>query len=282
MKKPILVVAILLFGICLVGGVIGFHRMTNYYYSKKLVEAIRLEDVELAEQIVQKHPNAVDTFPSLTPRWWHALLGYRVRYPLNEACSINNMEIVQLLIEAGADVNCNDGMTPLAVVYSIKKDNWYQLSLYLIENGALLEYEMETYGKWAVFYNVVNRRSGSALPGYIPENEEEEAWVYSIFCDALTICNRDEVDWQRVFCHCVSKNRIEIMRMLLDEGYCDVNTPYRDMTPLMFAARDADADMVTFLLERGADKNAVTDDGETAYDIAVRYNRDAVIPLLED
>ena len=253
---------------------------SNYYYSKKLISAIREENIIAVQQIIEKKPTCINTYPSITSKWWHSAMNWRVCYPLNEACGTGNINLIELLIENGADVNCNDGLTPLSITYNSKVDNWYEISQLLLQNGASLDYTTEySGGKSSVLQDIVQVRSGAALPGYKPESKEE---VIKAFNYALEKCNHSNVNWMRVLQHSVSNDRIEIVKFLLDQEYCTVNDTSVGMTALMFAARDSTPEMVQLLLDYGADKNIKSTDGKTAYDYAVQFNNKDIIALLEN
>lgn len=207
-------------------------------------------------------------------------MNQRVCYPLNAACDTGNLDIIKLLIENGADVNCNDGLTPLSITYSSKVDNWYVISQILIKNGASLNYTTEYSGeKSSVLQDIVQNRPGSSLPGYEPDNNEE---VIKSFNYALENCDRDIVNWMQVLQNSVSNNRIEIVKLLLEQNYCDVNDTTVGVTALMFATRDANFEMVKFLLDYGADKSIKSSDGKTAYDYALESGDEDIISILED
>lgn len=276
MKKYfwIVVMAVFLF---LSGGLVIFFN-SNYYYSKKLITAIEAEDLTAVKNILEKKPECINTYPSITPKWWHSVMGWRINYPLNEACGTDNMELVEMLIEYGADVNCNDGRTPLSITYGLKGEHWYRMSLLLIESGANLNYSTEySAGMVCVLENIVNVRPEGALSGYIPESEEE---VKAAFYYAIENCDHSQVDWMSVLQESVSCDRLEIVRFLLDNDYCDVNDTSHGMTALMFAARDSTPEMVALLLGYGAEKDYVSSDGETAYDYAVKFNNEDIVSLL--
>lgn len=253
---------------------------SNYYYSKKLISAIREENIIAVQQIIEKKPTCINTYPSITSKGWHSAMNWRVCYPLNEACATGNIELIELLIENGADVNCNDGLTPLSITYNSKVDNWYEISQLLLQNGASLDYTTEySGGKSSVLQDIVQVRSGAALPGYKPESKEE---VIKAFNYALENVNHNNVNWMRVLQHSISNDRIEIVKLLLEQEYCTVNDTSVGMTALMFAARDSTPEMVKFLLDYGADKSIKSTDGKTAYDYAVQFNNKDIIALLEN
>lgn len=70
-----------------------------------------------------------------------------------------------------------------------------------------------------------------------------------------------------------------MVKLLIDGGYSDVNELFSDMTPLMFATRGSDADIVKYLLDNGADINAVDKDGKSVLDYVAKCN-DAEIKAL--
>ena len=278
MKRKIFIIIIVV--LILAGGTLMMFLNSNYYYSKKLISAIREENIIAVQQIIDKKTTCINTYPSITSKWWHSAMNWRVCYPLNEACGTGNIELIELLIENGADVNCNDGLTPLSITYNSKVDNWYEISQILIKNGASLDYITDySGGKSSVLQDIVQVRSGAALPGYKPESEEE---VIKAFNYALENVNHNNVNWMRVLQHSVSNNRIEIVEFLLEQEYCAVNDTSVGITALMFAARDSTPEMAQLLLDYGADKSIKSTDGTTAYDYAVQFNNKDVIALLEN
>lgn len=273
----VLVIILILISINCVSAV--YHN-TNLYHSKKLVSAIKEENITAVQEIIEKKPTCVNTYPAIPPRWWLAFMEVRVCYPLNVACDTSNIELIEILIENGADVNCNDGLTPLSITYSSKADNWYEISQILIANGASLDYTTEYSGEdSSVLIDIVQVRPRGALPGYEPESNEE---VIEAFNFALENCDHSKVDWMCVLQHSVTNNRIEIVKLLFDQRYCDVNDYSAGKTALMFAAMCSNSEMVQLLLDYGADKRVKDYDGRTAYDIAVEYENTDVIKILEN
>lgn len=281
MKKKIITVVAIIFGyLILIGVAVGLFFNSNYYYSKKLVSAIWEENITQIQEIIEKKPTCINTYPAITSKWWQSAMNWRTYYPMNEACATGNIELIELLIENGADVNCNDGFTPLSVAFGGKPYNWYEISQILIENGASWDYITEdSGGKSSVLQDIVQKRYGAALPGYVPESNEE---VIKAFNYALENVNYNNVNWMRVLQHSVSNDRIEIVKLLLDQNYCTVNDTSVGMTVLMFAARDSTPEMVQLLLDYGADKSIKTPEGETAYDFAVKFDNKEIMAMLED
>ena len=283
MKRKLYIVIVVV--IILAGVTLTAFFNSNYYYSKKLISAIREVNIIAVQQIIEKKPTCINTYPTIMSKWWQSAMGIGVWYPLNEACVSGSIDLIELLIKNGADVNCNDGLTPLSVTYSTKIDNWYEISQLLIQNGASLDYITDySGGESSVLQDIVHKRAGSALPGYEPDNAEE---VIKAFNYALEKCDHNNVNWMRVLVESVCNDRIEIVIFLFDQKYCDVNDTIEGMTALMFAARGSTPEMVQLLLDYGADNSIKSDDGKTAYDFAIEYNRifnnmDIIVLLLED
>lgn len=251
---------------------------SNYRYSKLLLNAITTENKFRVLEIVEKKPSCVNTYPTLAPIWWQSLMDQSIEYPLGEACCTGNVEIIEVLVENGADVNLKSRLSPLALTYFLKPPNWYNISLYLLENGASLDYKSHN-SEENVLTDIVGHRPGIITVEVGSENSTEVAMA---FYYAIENCDHSKINWMRVLQHSATNDRVEIVKFLLDEGYCDVNDTSVGITALMFAARDSTPEMVQLLLDYGADKNIKSTDGKTAYDYAVQFNNKDIIALLEN
>ena len=251
-------------------------RYQDYRYATHLEKAIENQDVAEVERLVQERPSCINTVPALMPEWVYVITdSIRPTYSLVTACSVGNLDIVQILINAGVDLNGIEGWVPLSVTYRNKQsDEWYEISKLLIDSGALLDYVTESSGgKSALLQDIVSRSYQAT---------ESDMEVIASFNYALENCDHSKVNWMRVLQHSVSNDRIEIVKLLLDKGYCDVNDTSVGTTALMFAARDSTLEMVRLLLDYGADKSYISDNGKTAYDYAVESGTNDIIALLEN
>lgn len=95
--------------------------------SPELVEAIEKADIEGVIKTLQS---------GVSPNFKTCLK--RLRYPIHEAVFIGSIEIVKVLLNFGADIECTDtmGMTPL--FYAIERSN-IEMAKFLIDNGAIVE-----------------------------------------------------------------------------------------------------------------------------------------------
>lgn len=258
----------------------GCASVRNYFDSIELTSAIRGNDIQKVEEIVEKNPDCINTLPTVMTKGMLSAMNLRGTYPLTEACIVGNIDMIKLLVENGADVSCNSGITPLSVIYRDKPENWYKISLFLIESGADINYYTDWY--WdcsSILQDIVQTRPGGSAIDYKPEDPDE---VMLAFNYAMENCDHSKVNWMSVMQQSVTYDRIEIVTFLLDEGYCDVNDRLGSMTALMLAARDSTVEMVELLLTCGADTELVSDDGKTAYDYAVEFGEEGIADLLKE
>lgn len=275
MKKHQRIILITLVAMVIIFAIITYLN-SDLYYARLLTSAIVDDDKDAIAEILRTKPSCVNVYPTLAPEWWQALMHQSTEYPLVEACRIGNIEVVHMLVESGANVNIGSNFTPLSSVYSQKPDNWYELSLYLIDNGASLNYD-SFYAGGNILTDILGHRPGSMLEKY---GSEETSEVMLAFFNAIENTDCNKIKWERVLQHAITNDRHEIVEFLIKGNYCAVNDTSTGMTPLMFAARDSDARMVQLLLNAGADPSIVSDEGMTALAYAKRYGEDAVIALL--
>ena len=276
MKKTLIVISIFLIALFLISSTLfTLSLLKNVYDANKLVKAIQTENIPEVELLLKRNSKCVNTYPTLVPGW--AQMRYQY-YPLTVACTTGNLEIVILLVEAGANVNENKWHTPLSILYVEKPNNWYEISTYLISKGASLDYSVKSDFSDGVLADIVTCRLGE----YHEYGEADLNQIEAAFYYALEHCDHSQVEWERVMQNSVVYDRVGITEYLLKNGYCDVNSAILGtMTPLMFAARDSTAEVVELLLAYGADKTATDKDGKTAYDYAIEQGYTDLAKLIK-
>ena len=202
--------------------------------------------------------------------------------PLTIAC-LGERTIARILIENGADVNeCNDrGETPL-IVASFRGDS--ETVKLLLGNGARInEFDKErkqtaihhasfkghtTIVKLLINANAdINKQDNYGATALLhATNAGEDACVKLLLKGgAKQIPIKDGRSPLLIAC---SKGNIKIAKILIkhsEEGNDIVNTPDDDgLTPLHTASKLGHENIVTLLLENGADVNKVTKAGESA------------------
>jgi len=275
--KRILCLILIFCTLCL--NMVSCAKHEKRQYAKDLNEAIAAENFETVRQIIAECPDSVNTYPTVAPGWWQAeMLMTTIYYPLSEACKTGNLEMVKLLVESGADVNSHNPdryvVTPIHVALLFNEGEWYDIVMYLIDNGASIDYiNKDADGKGAMVIYIREWR--------INGSQEDEKNLDKLFAYVLENCDTTNVNWPRVIFQAVSWERHNMTQMLIEGGYCDVNERYSGKTPLMYAISRSDAKMVKYLLDNGADINAVDEDGKTVFDYVAECDNEEIKALFK-
>ena len=115
--RKILDVTLIVLVVCI--GLLAY-CFTNCYQANRLVDAIEQGYLPSVERIVDKYPHCVNMYTSVSPHWWLAVMGIAADYPLEAACRAGEAAAIRYLVEHGADVNCDDGSTPLSITLLVK------------------------------------------------------------------------------------------------------------------------------------------------------------------
>ncbi len=144
-----------------------------------------------------------------------------------------NPEVIQVLIEAGADVNDGDGL-PLAMAI---RYNTPEIIKMLIDSGADL--------------NVADRVGGSAILSAVQYNRNPE--VIQILIEAGADVNVKDNDGRGTILSAVQYNKNpEVIKVLIDAG-ADVNAGVGNLTPLAAAIEYKAYEIIKMLIAAGAD-----------------------------
>ncbi|GGD26222.1 ankyrin repeat domain-containing protein [Flavobacterium orientale] len=81
-------------------------------------------------------------------------------------------------------------------------------------------------------------------------------------------------------CIAISKGEVDLVKKMVSYG-ADINEKTNGMTPLMYAARYNQTEIITFLLEKGADVKAKCKNGYTALQYAEHSNATEAVQLLK-
>jgi len=179
--------------------------------------------------------------------------------PLCVATRANNMDLVKLLVEAGGDVNAG-GWTALCVAVT---QNNRAIADYLIDHGANV--------------NVQSPQGWSALCQTINVSDSVE------MADLLIARGADmNAGYWPPITSAVREKRIDLLRLFLQRGADVNNTDRWEYTPLYFAVHNDDLNYLKVLISGGADLDMKQPGGETALmSGAVAGRTEAVRLLLE-
>ena len=175
--------------------------------------------------------------------------------PLMLACEYGNMEIIQLLIDKGAEVNQIDASGKSAIVYTISSDK-LEIARYLIDKGAELN----------LFYDGISPLIKAII---------EEKWEFAeLFIEKGANVNA----FQTITPMDVTlfKQNYDFADYLIEKG-ADINLKGdHGNTALYNAAKEGDLESVNFLLNKGAKADIKNSYGYSPLAIA-SYNGDLQI-----
>ena len=202
------------------------------------------------------------------------------KIPLVEACYYRNVQAVEVLLENGADPNFYiDGRwTALeaAIVSSpagSMDERNFEIIKLLVEHGA-------DFDRCSSLDPVIDQLSDWISLGGEPFDEfKEEVLLY------LLDNTKNPNDYNTCFCDAVKSGNLGLAKIVFADYDMDINYKgYQGKTPLInliiYPRATHQAEMISFLLENGADKSLTDDNGKTAYDYAIETGNQEIIDLL--
>lgn len=254
--------------------------MLKRSYSRDLIAAIKANDMEKLQALVDKGGD-LDMLPL-----GKILADGFSRAPLTVAVVNANFEAVKILIEAGADPNVrsidSDKSTPLhqAIIGCTKKEvqnneqllsTYYDIAYYLMDNGADIHLK-DNLGDTAIC-NLVGRYNG--------REQEFNLFLYLLEKGAKI----DEGFEGHIMIYaCRDDSCFRVVKYLFENYKIDVNMRSqkepKDTLLMQSCGYGGAPQICRYLLEHGADKDLKNTENETAYMIAEKFNREAVLEVL--
>lgn len=200
--------------------------------------------------------------------------------PIANAAATGRLDIVQLLLEHGADPNLpEEQIAPRGkALYEAVMRGHYEIAKLLLEHGAFPNPPVESSGEalWVAREFRPNPRMAELLVSYgaVPTPEEpEESWP------------RVAQDWLHItpLHGAAQAGDVARARALLDAGAdLTARDEHLGSTPLAWAAKFGQREMVALLLERGAPRS-LPDDPPWATPLAwaTRRGHDDIVQLLK-
>jgi cytohesin len=220
--------------------------------------------------------------------------------PLTIAATRGRVDIMELLLKHGADVNGRDAFkrTPLwAAVFSGQARTWELLLAAGAEVGivgtsgdTVLDYAVDR-GQLEAVRALLAKRADPNRPSqnklFLGEppitralRQNRRDIVDLLLANGARLDFRN-ADGQSALRAAVAGANPELVELCLSKGL-DLKEPdTAGRTALMWAAQDGSKEMIAFLLGKGLDAGAKDKDGKTAADLAVGRNRDAIVELLK-
>ncbi len=220
--------------------------------------------------------------------------------PLMKAVYKSNLEIVEYLLENGADVNTTDlwKQTALMLSYGLNSDvvkilieqgadvnakNHYKRTplMYFVEYGTVKSMKLLIENNADV--NSVDSDNTSALlcSTYIDKDKQAVQKIKLLISKGADI-NQQNNEGCSALLYASWHLDKSLIQYLIDKGAKINNSNKYGETSLMKAILGANDDVACFLIDRGTNINAVDNNGETAMDIALRrYNNKTILSKLK-
>ena len=249
-------------------------------YTASLNLAINLNSVT-AVKILTSLPGDMDRDNSirLADVWFNS--------PLQVACINGNVEIVEILLKKGANINTK-GWKPLTLALTNKESNTYEMVKLLIEYGASMD-NMQEPPIESLLIGKYDYGWGGMTFGKKDNLTEEE--MYEVFLllvengASLThgkgMISEEERTYSIVHCTAVQGN-VMILKYMVEEVGVDLDRKiFGGNTALMIATDCENVNMVEYLISQGVDITITDDEGEIALDIAKEKGNKEIIALLQ-
>ncbi len=195
------------------------------------------------------------------------------------AASFNkNPDVIDALIEAGADVNARSGGGETALMYTVSFNNNAAVIRSLIAAGAQVNAQRKD-GFTALML-------AAAGPEFFQDGEKPDPTIIKILLDAgADLHIQTESGLTALMAASMFNQSISVLDNvnILIEGGADVNTrDHFGSTALIFGSEyNHNAELIEALLKAGANINARNEKGQTALMVAAQHNRNpAIIDLL--
>ena len=215
-----------------------------------------------------------------------------IRTALMLAAENDEKEIVELLVEHGADVNNTDLYGATALMIASNNISGTQIVEYLIEHGADIN-AVNKIGESALFYattvetakvlidhgadiNIVNEEGISILQSANTHSIEIAAMLIEYGVEPKSL----DIQWWLIWA--IQNKRKKVVEIMINNK-ADINAVSDGSTPLMWAVSDNSLDIVKLLIDKGADINTETDFlgfKQSALEISVTHNFTDIVKLL--
>ncbi|MBW4619418.1 MAG: ankyrin repeat domain-containing protein [Cyanosarcina radialis HA8281-LM2] len=231
--------------------------MNDSRYLERLIESIEDDNVEAVKKLIASGYDVSGEMEGEVT-------------PLMVAASLGNLEIVKMLVEAGANVDriLDDGTNPLSCAIDNHNLNVFNYLVCLVSPrikemifmSSLFEAIFD--GRLEIVQLLINAGIN------VDECREKGVW---------------HKNGRTAFILAISEGHLEIVKTLLEAG-ADPNLIDEDSnaTPLMYAVRGQNIDIVYLLIRSGANIDYQNTYGDTALNIAQARGNPAIVKILQD
>ena len=245
---------------------------------KELFNAVENNDIVSVKKIIEIYPEFInkERFNFFETVFLDAGSGT----PFTIAVQKCDLEMIELLVEYGADINKKVVDYPLNLALNLGK---YKIAWYLIENGARLDV---ISGNKTLPYVITY---GHIKDENISESKEDLALLKYVIEQGISINPIIDSGLPSLLGYAAGFNNVEIVKYLLDSGYFDIDDIVSDFgeTALILAVKSASKKhfgykTCEFLISSGANKEIKDNNGKTALDYAIEFEDEKLIEMLSE
>ena len=182
---------------------------------------------------------------------------------LHEAVGQNHADVVQVLIDAGADIEKKDSSAGRTPLFHACKEGYLDIVKVLVQAGA----------------SVTDHNGRTCLTAAVEEVHTETV-LYLVGLGRVDVdqVGRTEGDWTALH-KAVLRNDVDMVQVLIDAG-ADIEKKTFGCSPLLLVCESDVNDVVKVLVRAGADVGARDEDGRTCLMIAAGRSTKIVKSLL--
>ncbi|MCR3759765.1 ankyrin repeat domain-containing protein [Clostridium felsineum] len=278
-NKFVKICVVLILGILIIKGIL-FVKMYNYNYgySEKLIKAIEENNENKVKDILNS-PGNINSLPTIDTIITRDFINDP---PITEACRVGNINIIKMLLEHGASVKVKNpklSWNPLPIACTVYNPNTVEIIDLLIKYGADVN-ERDSENNTPLLMSV----DGGYKDENGKKDIKQEEVMYKAFIDLVEkgadIYAEDFQKRNSLLIASSSDNTL-VVKYLINERKFDMNK--RDdygKTALMLAIEGGSSETAEFLINAGANKDIKDKEGKTAYDYAKKYKNQVVMKLL--
>lgn len=259
-KKTIIFLMVSIIGVIFLLNVSVYN---NYVFVGRVNEAIENNNYKEVERLIKSSNANIDSAP-FTNLIVFAVTERYVYSPLEMAIQHENIDIIRLLIQNGASVNRQneevwgrDSYSPLMRAVLTVKDRFDIIKL-LVESGA-----------------DINFGCCGETPMTLAVNHENNDNIEIIeYFESLGVPIDKQYSYGTILHFACREGNSEVIRYLVKRGLNvnEKNLDYGDTPLINLVYSHSSKEDLIFLIENGADKSIMNNEGLTAYDLAVQRN----------